>query len=128
MRDTISRINDGTSQRLLHLIGSPTSGEGENSLYGNIQSGDIKRFKKDFRRIFSVFGSIQWRFGEEKVVVFRFTAQVLEDGLFPVPLHPVPVVDLTVSDRVVDGVGLLVSKGFVSNVKVQILNTCASKE
>jgi hypothetical protein len=42
---------------------------------------------------------------EEDVVILGFSSQVLEDGLFPEPLHVVPVVDETVLDGVVKRVG-----------------------
>ena len=39
-------------------------------------------------------------------MILRFAAQVLEDTLLPVAFHVVPVVNLSVANRVVEGIGL----------------------
>lgn len=38
---------------------------------------------------------------EQDVVVFGFCPEVLEDALFPEPLHVIPILNLSMSDRVV---------------------------
>lgn len=43
---------------------------------------------------------------QKERVILRLAAEVLEDTLLPVALHVVPVVDLTVANGVVEGVGL----------------------
>jgi len=37
-------------------------------------------------------------------MVLRFSAQILEYRLFPIPLHMVPIIDHTVSDRIVHSI------------------------
>ena len=57
-------------------------------------------------------------------MVLRLGAEILEDRLFPVPLHVVPVVDLAMANRVVDTVSrcLRISKRFVANEEVEVLD------
>lgn len=50
--------------------------------------------------------------------------EVLEDSLFPVTLHVIPVIDLTMTNRIVDTVSwrLRISKCLVANEKVEVLD------
>ena len=41
---------------------------------------------------------------QEEVVVLRLRTQILEDGLLPVSLHVVPIIDLAMSDRIVNAI------------------------
>ena len=56
-------------------------------------------------------------------MVLWLRAEILEDRLFPVPLHVIPVVDLTMANRVVDTVSrrLRISKRFIANEEVEVL-------
>lgn len=63
------------------------------------------------------------RTNQEKVVVLRLATEVLEDALLPELLHGSPVVDLTVLDGVLAGVGLGNLSGLVSDEKVEILDS-----
>jgi hypothetical protein len=67
---------------------------------------------------------MQYRADQEEVMVLRLCAEVLEDRLFPVSFHVVPVVDLTMANRVVDTISrcLRVSKCFVANEEVEVLD------
>ena len=57
-------------------------------------------------------------------MVLRLRAEILEDRLFPVSLHVIPVVDLTMANRVVDTVSrrLRISKRFIANEEVEVLD------
>jgi hypothetical protein len=57
-------------------------------------------------------------------MVLRLRAEVLEDRLLPVSLHVIPVVDLTMANRVVDTISwrLRISKCLVANEEVEILD------
>ena len=57
-------------------------------------------------------------------MVLWLRPEVLEDRLFPVTLHVIPVVDLTLANRIVDTVSwrLCISKRLVSNEKVEVLD------
>lgn len=59
----------------------------------------------------------------EKVVILGLAAQILEDGLFPEPLHMIPVVNLAMTNGVVQSHCLGLCQRFVSNVKVEIFDT-----
>jgi hypothetical protein len=61
---------------------------------------------------------------QEKVMVLWLRPEVLEDRLFPVTLHVIPVIDLTMADRIVDTVSwrLCISKRLVPNEKVEVLD------
>ena len=54
-------------------------------------------------------------------MVFRFATQILEDALFPVAFHLVPIINLTMPYRITDAISLLIGDGFITNMKVQVL-------
>ena len=62
---------------------------------------------------------------QEEVMVFRLCAKILEDCLLPVPLHVVPVLDLTMTNGVVYAIpwSLGICEGFISNEEVEVLNS-----
>ena len=57
-------------------------------------------------------------------MVLRLCPEVLEDRLFPVTLHVIPVINLTMANRIVDTVSwrLCISKRLVANEKVEVLD------
>lgn len=55
-------------------------------------------------------------------MVFWLSTQILEDALFPISLHVVPVIDEAMSDRIVDAIRLRVRDCLVANVKVEVLD------
>jgi hypothetical protein len=61
---------------------------------------------------------------QEKVMVLWLRPEVLEDRLFPVTLHVIPVIDLTMANRIRDTVSwrLRISKRLVANEKVEVLD------
>jgi len=59
---------------------------------------------------------------QEEIVVLGLAPQVLEDSLLPKPLHQIPVLNLTLADRVGQTVGLLVGHSLVSNVEIEVLH------
>ena len=67
---------------------------------------------------------------QEKVMVLRLRPEVLEDRLFPVTLHVIPVIDLTMANWIVDTVSwrLRISKRLVANEKVEVLDSALGGE
>jgi hypothetical protein len=61
---------------------------------------------------------------QKEVMVLRLRPEVLEDRLLPVPLHVIPVVNLTMADRVVDTVSrrLRIGKRLVANEEIEVLD------
>jgi hypothetical protein len=57
-------------------------------------------------------------------MVLWLRPEVLEDRLFPVTLHVIPVIDLTMANRIVDTVSwrLRISKRLIANEKVEVLD------
>lgn len=57
-------------------------------------------------------------------MVLRLRPEVLKDRLFPVTLHVIPVIDLTMANRIVDTVSwrLRISKRLIANEKVEVLD------
>ena len=55
-------------------------------------------------------------------MVLRLCAEILEDRLLPVPLHVVPVVNLSMANGVVDAIarGLSIGNSLISNEEVKI--------
>ena len=62
---------------------------------------------------------------QEEVMIFRFRSEIFEDRLLPVPLHVIPVIYLTMSDRVIDAIsrGLRIRNSFVADEEIKILYT-----
>ena len=58
-------------------------------------------------------------------MILWLRSQILEDGLLPVPLHVVPIVNLTMTDRVVDTVsgGLRVRECLVTDEEIKVLDS-----
>ncbi len=67
---------------------------------------------------------------QEEVVVLGLRTKVLEDRLLPIPLHVVPVLDLTVADGVVDAIagGLGVGEGFIADEEVEVLDASLGRD
>lgn len=61
---------------------------------------------------------------QKEVMVLRLSTEVLEDRLFPVTLHVIPVVDLTMANRVIDTVSgrLRIGKSLVANEEVEVFD------
>ena len=59
---------------------------------------------------------------QQEVMVLRLSSQIFEDGLLPVTLHMVPVLDHTVADRVMHAVawGLRVRQRLIANEEVEV--------
>jgi hypothetical protein len=57
-------------------------------------------------------------------MVLWLGSEVLKDRLFPVTLHVIPVIDLTMANRIVDTVSwrLRISKRLVANEEVEVLD------
>ena len=57
-------------------------------------------------------------------MVLWLRPEVLEDRLFPVTLHVIPVIDLTMANRIVDTVSwrLCIGERLVANEKVEVLD------
>lgn len=57
-------------------------------------------------------------------MVLWLRPEVLEDRLFPITFHVIPVIDLTMANRVGDTVSwrLRISKRLVANEKVEVLD------
>jgi hypothetical protein len=58
-------------------------------------------------------------------VVFGLSTQIFEDSLLPVTFHVIPVLNHTMSNRIVDTVSrcLRVGEGLISNEEVEIFNS-----
>lgn len=84
MRDTISRVNDGTSQRALsHLRRGPGGAQGKHGLHGDVEPRHVEGLEEDLGGKLSVLRRVQWRLSQAEVVVLRLGAQVLENGVLP---------------------------------------------
>ena len=58
-------------------------------------------------------------------MVLRLCTKVLEDGLLPVTLHIIPVVDLTMTNGIADSIawGLRIGECFIADEEIKILYT-----
>jgi len=56
-------------------------------------------------------------------MIFWLSSQIFENALFPVPLHLIPIFNLTMFDRVVQVVSFRVCECFITDVKVEVVDT-----
>ena len=58
-------------------------------------------------------------------MILWLRSQILEDRLFPVPLHIIPVVDLSMSDRIANTISwsFRVGDGLVADEEVEIFHS-----
>ena len=63
-------------------------------------------------------------------MILWFATKVLEYRLLPVTLHIVPVIDLTMADRIVDAVSrrLRVGECLIADEEVEVLNPALGRE
>ena len=63
-------------------------------------------------------------------MVFWLCTKIFEDRLLPVPLHIVPVIDLTVADRVVYAIArcLSIGKSLISDKEVKVFDAALGCE
>jgi len=76
MRDTISRVDDGSSEGPVgNAVGRPGGGKGEDGLNGDIETLDIERFKEDFSGLLAILRWIKRGLGlcanAESIQVFE---------------------------------------------------------
>lgn len=121
--DTITRVDNSTGEGSVgNFGGGPRSGKCKYGLHSDVHTGAIEGFKEDFGGVLAVFGRIQGleivsgsqediscgsnthRFSQEEVVVLRLNSEVLEDGMRPESLHMVPVLDLAMSNWIVNAI------------------------
>lgn len=67
---------------------------------------------------------------QQEVVVFRLCPQILEDRLLPVPLHMVPVLNHSMTNRVMHAVSrrLRVRQCFIADEKVEIFDSTFGRQ
>jgi len=105
--NTITGIDDGTGESsFLGLFGGPGGSESKDGLNGNVKTGDVESLKHDLSGVFTILGGIERRLSQEKVMIFGLTTEVFEDALLPELFHGGPIIDLTVSDGILAGIGL----------------------
>jgi len=56
------------------------------------------------------------------MMIFWFRSQVLENTLFPVSLHLIPILNLSMLDWVIQIVSLGVCERFITNVEVEVVD------
>jgi len=61
-------------------------------------------------------------------MVLWLSPKVFEDALLPVALHVIPIINHTVSDGIVDAVGLGVGHGFIADMEIEILDAALGGE
>jgi len=63
--DTITRVNDGTGQGTLSLLGGPGGSQGKDGLDGNVQTGNIESLEHNFSGVLTILGRVQGRLSLE---------------------------------------------------------------
>ena len=107
-------------------------------MHGNVETGAVEGLEHDFGGVLAILWRIErlwgcqhdrmpvcnhtYGFCKEKVVVFRLDPEVFEDGVGPEPLHVVPVLHLSMSDRVTNTISRVVAgyQGFVADEEIKI--------
>lgn len=142
---TVTGVDDSSSEcAVRNLVGGPGRCKCEDCLHSDIKTLYIEGFEEDLGSLFSVLRRIQRRLGLQKtyqknelckadkttahqkeVVILRLSPQILEDGLLPVSLHVVPIINHTVSDGIMDAVSrcFRVGKGFIADEEVEVFHS-----
>ena len=107
MGDTGTRVDDGTRERsVLNLGAGPGGSKGEDSLHGDVQTGDVERLEHNLGGGLTVLWRIQrlgscqqgclrrpastsYGLSQEEVVVLGLDTQVLEYRVGPEALHEI---------------------------------------
>lgn len=73
----------------------------------------------------SMMGKLAYRLSKKEVVILGLNPEVLEDRLGPEPFHRVPILNLTMTNRILEVVSRAVgsSQSFVSDRVIQVLRT-----
>ena len=79
--NSISRVNNGTSQGTCCILGSPRGGKGEHGLDGNVKARNVECLEHDLGSVLTVLGRVERRFGKQEVVVLGLYAEVLEHAV-----------------------------------------------
>ena len=61
---------------------------------------------------------------QQEIVILRFRSEVLEDGLFPVPLHVIPVINHSMSDRIMYPVARRfgICQSFIADEEIEVFD------
>lgn len=100
-----------------------TGGESKHGIHSYVKPRDVERLKHNFSGVLAAFRCGQRALGQQKVMILRIAAQVIEYALLPKPLHRVPIIDLTVPDRitqVVRAAGSGSRHGLVADEEIEI--------
>mmetsp|Transcript_22741 Transcript_22741/g.38981 ORF Transcript_22741/g.38981 Transcript_22741/m.38981 type:complete len:226 (-) Transcript_22741:35-712(-) len=126
MGDPLPRVNDGASQHAsrLSVRREPRRREGQHGLDADVKAGHVEGLEHDLGRVLAVLRRVQGSLRQNNGMIFRFAAQVVKKASLPVLFHEVPVLDLPVSDGVVEDRSLRVCscmfQCLISNKEVKI--------
>ena len=99
--DTVTAVyHDARQSPFAQLSRGPRSGQSQHRLNGNVETGDVERFKHDFCRVFPIFRRVERRFGEEEMMIFGLGSEVLEYTLLQETLHEIPIFHYSVPNWV----------------------------
>ena len=67
---------------------------------------------------------------QEKVVILRLCMKILEDGLLPITLHVIPVINLTMANWIIYAIsgGFGVRERLVSDEEIEVLDATFGRE
>ena len=61
-------------------------------------------------------------------MVFWFCLHILEDALLPESLHQIPIIDSTMSNRILHRVSLRICYGFIADEEIKVLDAALGRE
>ena len=68
--------------------------KGKDGLNRYVETRHVEGLKHDLPSVLPSFRRSEWAFGQQEIVVFWITPEVIEDALLPELLHGVPIVNL----------------------------------
>lgn len=60
---------------------------------------------------------------QEEIMVFWLGSKIFEDALFPVSLHVIPIIDESMTNRIMQPIGFRIGNGLVSDEEIKVLNS-----
>lgn len=62
---------------------------------------------------------------QEEIVILRFRSEILENGLFPISLHVIPVINHSMSDRIMYPItwGFSICQSFITDEEIEVFDS-----
>jgi len=124
VRDTITRVDDDTSQKTLGV-------QGQHGLNGDVDRLEAVLLEHDLSHLLAVLLRVHWSLSKHDLALVGLDLELLLKGVVPDVHHIVPVTDHTIVERIGDLQHVADLGGFITNhdvLELDIVNLLLSSE